>query len=443
MKTALIVSEYNPFHKGHAHQINVLRRTESVTHIVAVMSGNFVQRGAPALFDKFQRAHLAVLGGCDLVLELPTVYAVSSAEFFALGSILSANAAQIADIISFGSEAGQLDSLAIVAQLLLQRAAFIDPIIRREMKTGKSYPVSRQIAVAAALNEYYPNLPLDVDNLFKPNNILAIEYLKALHSTNSKLLPHTLKRQGLGYNDIYSGNQLGHVGDGKGPRLGGGASQVNPLLPSATAIRALLQKNQDVSSLIPENCASYFSQLAAGYPTPRKADLKKIVLYRLKLEPDSLYRLPDARDGLGDRVINSADKLYKLADLDDFVASIKTRRYTYSRIMRLLLQFALGFDRLDYAALRTSPPPYLRVLAFNRQGIEILAKAGTTSGENSGIPLVHSLKNIKSPFAQADCQASELYAQLTDAYPNTSDFTHRTKPIETSRSIRKDHGTTT
>lgn len=410
MKTALIISEYNPFHKGHRHQIDVLKSELGVSHIISIMSGNFVQRGVPAVFDKFERARLAVLGGCDLVLELPTVYSVSSAEFFAKGAVYSANETGIADILSFGSEFGEIDKLKTIANILIDDSARIDGEIGIQLKTGLSFPEARQNALFKILNNYkIDNIDdRETEKLFQPNNILAIEYLKALQITGSKIIPHTLKRKGLGYHETFESENVDH--------------NINP---SATSIRKLLNNNQDPSYLVPEECIMHFKKIVETYTAPDQSKLKDIVLYKLRLEPNSLLSLPDSGDGLGDRILNYSHELYKMNDLDQFVTLIKTRRFTYTRIMRLLLQLALNLNNTDYQELRNRKPDFLRVLGFNEKGTELLSKANSLSN----IPLVHSLKNIDSPFIKPDLNASELYAQLTSSYPNSSDFTRKTEVI--------------
>ncbi|MFB0917620.1 MAG: nucleotidyltransferase family protein [Clostridiaceae bacterium] len=410
MKTALIISEYNPFHKGHRHQIDVLKTKMGVSHIISIMSGNFVQRGAPAIFDKFERARLAVLGGCDLVLELPTVYSVSSAEFFAKGGIYSANEIGIADILSFGSEFGEIDKLKTIANILITEAEDIDKEIGIQLKIGLSFPEARQNALLKIIQNNNSDKinEEDLDKIFQPNNILAIEYLKALQITDSKITPHTLQRKGLGYHETYEPD-----------------SSVEDINPSATSIRKLMDERKDSSTLIPPETLKSFKKLEDYYHRPDQTILKDIVHFKLRLEPDSLLLLPDSGDGLGERILNNSHELRNMKTLDQFVTKIKTRRFTYTRIMRLLLQFALNLNNVDYQKMRNEKPDYLRVLGFNEKGVELLSKANSVSN----IPLVHSLKNIDSPFIKPDINASELYALLTPSYPYSSDFTRKTEII--------------
>ena len=173
MKIAAIISEYNPFHKGHAYQIEKTREAAGATHIIALMSGNFVQRGLPAIVDKYRRAEMALLGGADLVLELPVVYALSSAEFFADGSIKILNHLQGVDLLSFGSEEGDLSKLERIARILATEPSEYQKILKIHLSKGFSFPRARN----EALSELLPDIPIDF--IQSPNNILGIEYIKA------------------------------------------------------------------------------------------------------------------------------------------------------------------------------------------------------------------------------------------------------------------------
>ena len=186
MKTMAIICEYNPFHNGHAYQISQHRSCCGVDCVIAVMSGNFVQRGAPAQCDKWTRAKMALMGGCDLVLELPTLFAVQSAERFARGAVEMIDAMGFVDFLSFGSECGDIAALTRAAQVLLEPD--FQAQVAKRMKSGTSYPAARAAALSDALGGNCANL------LAQPNNLLAIEYLKNLLRLNSKTVPITLRR---------------------------------------------------------------------------------------------------------------------------------------------------------------------------------------------------------------------------------------------------------
>ncbi|MEG0377612.1 MAG: nucleotidyltransferase family protein, partial [Eubacterium sp.] len=190
-----IICEYNPFHNGHAYQIKAGKTDTGSTHTLALMSGSIVQRGSFALSDKWLRAQTALLSGADLVCELPYAYAAQSAEYFAGGAIKILNALNCCDFLSFGSESGNLDSLRKIAGILAHEPPDFQKVLKDALNTGVSFPKARTIAFEALYGEHFSSY------LREPNNILGIEYLKALLRTNSPITPVTIKRQGSGYHE--------------------------------------------------------------------------------------------------------------------------------------------------------------------------------------------------------------------------------------------------
>ena len=197
MKVNGIVAEYNPFHNGHAYQMKHAKEATGADYTIIVMSGNFMQRGAPALLDKFTRAKMALECGADLVLELPTCYAASSAEFFAKGSVALFDKLGVTTNLCFGSECGNIDTLSRIAEIFYTEPEPYVESLRCNLKKGMSFPIAR----TWALLQYAPSLSDDKDVLSSPNNILGIEYLKALMSRNSKIVPFTTTRVGADYHD--------------------------------------------------------------------------------------------------------------------------------------------------------------------------------------------------------------------------------------------------
>lgn len=397
MRTVFIISEYNPFHNGHAHQIEEIRRTLRPDTIVSIMSGHFVQRGTPAILDKFSRARLAIAGGSDLVLELPTIYATSSAEFFAFGGTSIANRLDPNGTLSFGSESGDLDQIKTVSRLLAVEHGNLDGIIREELAKGLTYPAARAQAINHLTQE------ADVANLLSnPNDILAIEYVRAALNQQLSLNFHTIQRQGMGYHERQSNSMLEHHH------------------PSATALRQSMEENDfdRVRRGMPLACQGPFHELK-GNLLLDETNLKRIIHYRLSLFPKAITKLPEAKDGLGIRMAKAADQLNHLS-LHDFALSVKTRRFTYSRIRRLLLHLALGFDELDYDARRRQAPNYTRILAFNEKGQQFLANTRKTRE----IQVIQSAREVLAKDFKPDLQAARLYHLLQPTLAPDSDFTH-------------------
>lgn len=326
--TVGIVCEYNPLHRGHRKQMEAIRAEFGAdTGIVCAMSGNFVQRGAPAIFDKSLRAKAAVACGADLVVELPLTVCLSSAEGFAYGGV--AILSKLCDILCFGSETGNRESLMATAQALLQ--GDFQPHLRRELDTGKSFHAARQAALAA--------MGLSSDLLSRPNDILSVEYCKAILNQGSSLDIFPIQRKG----DYH----------GRKP---------DPENPSATALRQLLLSGGDWRPYVPEEAADLFENaplhsLAAG---------EKAVLYRLRTMTEAeLSCLPYGGEGLWRKLLHARQAE---TTLEDILTAMKSKRYTRTRLDRMVLCAVLGITEESLL----SPAPYARILAFNDRGREIL-----------------------------------------------------------------------
>lgn len=326
--TVGIVCEYNPLHRGHRKQMEAIRAEFGAdTGIVCAMSGNFVQRGAPAIFDKSLRAKAAAACGADLVVELPLTVCLSSAEGFASGGV--AILSKLCDILCFGSETGNRESLMATAQALLQ--GDFQPHLRRELDTGKSFPAARQAALAA--------MGLSSDLLSRPNDILSVEYCKTILSQGSSL-------------DIFPIQRKGDYHDRK----------PDPENPSATALRQLLLSGGNWRPYVPEEAADLFENaplhsLAAG---------EKAVLYRLRTMTEAeLSCLPYGGEGLWRKLLHARQAE---TTLEDILTAMKSKRYTRTRLDRMVLCAVLGITEESLL----SPAPYARILAFNDRGREIL-----------------------------------------------------------------------
>ena len=330
METAGIVAEYNPFHKGHAwHIAETRRRLGGDAALVCVMSGHWVQRGECALTDKWSRAAAALSGGADLVLELPTPWAMASAEAFARGAVSLLTATGVVDVLSFGSETGELAPLEAAAAAL--DAPEYPERLRTSLGRGLSFPAARQEAAGAAC-------------LDSPNNNLGVEYLRALRALGSPIRPMTVPRQGA---------------DHDGPAAGGFAS--------ASELRRLLRAGQA------QEAAPYLPAPWTG-ETAEMRYIERAVLARLRtMDEGDWAALPDggAAEGLPARLVKAAREA---VSLEDFYARAKTRRYPHARLRRLAMAAFLGLR----AAERPAAPPYARVLGFREAGRGLLRRMKST-----------------------------------------------------------------
>lgn len=391
MKTCGIVAEYNPFHNGHLYQMNKTREL-GATHIVAVMSGNFVQRGEPAILSKFDRAEAAVRAGADLVLELPAPYAAASAERFAFGSVSILNAVGGIDMLSFGCECGDLALLKKAKDAV--RDAKVLKRTKELSELGDSYPLARQ----KALEVFFP----DVAGVVRaPNNTLAIEYLKALETLSSSIEPVAILRRGAAHDD----------------------EQTLESFASASYLRKQIPRGGDASLYAPPSSLDVINRARrTGRVSGGLYNCESAVLYKLRgMQRRDFAALPDCAGGLGDRLYaaagqaGSVDELYELA---------KTKRYTMSRVKRAVLAAFLGFD----AAIYETSPPYARILAIGRRGTDILANIDKASD----IPVSHSL-GILAQYGDAAERFAALEAFSTDVFnltmaeygPRGEDYTNR------------------
>ncbi len=381
MKVSGIICEYNPFHNGHLHHIQETRRN-GATHIVAVMSGNFVQRGDAAIMDKLTRARLAVKNGADLVIELPVPYCLSSAENFAAGGVWLLNSLGVVDELSFGSECGDIgkmqDSLSVMQKVKEEK----ENEIRSIMEKGYTYPralcsvMSGVDAHAAAI-------------LSEPNNTLGIEYLHALKASGSRIKPFTVKRSGAGHND----------------------SQAEGNSASASIIRSIIGEGniQGIERYMPANCAEAVRNAVSSGETASLSRLERVILYKLRTSSiKEISELSDIGQGLENRIYSARSA----GSLEELLYTVKTKRYTLARIKRIILSLLIGITAEDM----THMPPYGRILAMNENGREILAEAKG----RAVIPYAVSLaklaqrNRVSARFAELEGRASDVYGLALD-----------------------------
>ncbi len=365
MKTAAVICEYNPFHNGHKYQLEQTRSL-GATHIAAVMSGSFTQRGDAAVFDKYVRAKTALENGADLVLELPVRYSLCAAEGFARGAVGIISALGCVDMLSFGSECGSIPALREAAGAV--EYAVKTPEFQILMEGGKSYPA----ALAEAVNKYYTKDVYDI--ISSPNNTLAVEYIKALDDIGSHIEPVTIRREGAGHD---SGEETSRF-------------------ISASLIRKKILAGERYAEFAPEISAP-------------AADIKRLetaILAKLRgMRQEDFEQVYDAAQGLAERLYKAARKA---CTLDELYFLAKTKRYTLARIRRAVLCAFLGVEK----KMLLEKDAYIHILGMNGRGREILAAAKSAG---CPLPMDTSLKALMSTSREAHRQGA-FEARCGDIY---------------------------
>ena len=379
MKTTGIVAEYNPFHNGHKALVDRCREN-GATHIVAAMSGNFVQRGSVAIMDKRARAAAAIRGGVDLVLELPVPFAVATAEVFARGGVSVLDALGCVDALSFGAECEDLALLKKAAAAVTDPK--VDELIKTELSGGVSYPTARAYAVRSV---YGADI---ADVLEGPNNILAVEYLKELERRGSGMAVKPMERVGTGHDGL----------------------TVTDEFASASMLRILLERGDEraFDFMPPTTEVEFKRMVGVGRAPVRVEESERAILSRLRmLTAEDIRKAPDVSEGLENRIYNAIQSATSLEELYDIV---KTKRYTHSRIRRIVTALYLGILPEDREEV-----PYLRVLGFNDRGLEILKAAK----ETASLPIITKPAAIAGLDEKArhtfelECRATNLYNLAT------------------------------
>ena len=393
MKITGIITEYNPFHLGHLHHLNNAKKDTNCDGVICIMSGNFVQRGMPALTDKWTRAKMAVLNGVDLVIELPLVYAISSAEAFAEGAVNILNDTGVVDYLYFGSEHGDIKDLETIASTLLYEPQTFKDNIKVELDKGLPYHTARSFA----LKDTLPLVPCE-EILKNSNNILGIEYIKALKKANSCIKPLTLQRAGSNYND----------------------SSINSSLPSATSIRNSLKDNSKLESLknyLPKETFSLLSDLTKnGYNFTFEEDIFPYIRYKLLTNGENINKVRDVKEGLDNKILKEISNSVSLQDL---IMKTKSKRYTYTRINRILTSFFIGLDRYNSKEIANKTTTYIRPLAFNSTGSKILKEIK----KKENIKIITKLpKNIDDDKLKLDILGTKAYSILNSSVSPYEDY---------------------
>ena len=370
MKKAVgIIAEYNPFHKGHEYQIRQAKEKTGAEIAVILMSGDFVQRGTPAIFAKHQRTAMALLGGADIVFELPSFYACGSAEYFSSGAVSIFNALNSIDFLCFGSESGEIDTCRFLGKLLADEPKLYKEKLRSFLKQGLSFPAARKSALAEYLKE--KDIPFSEDFLDTPNNILGIEYCKSLAAQNSSIVPVTIKRIGCSYHETSLSSEY----------------------PSASAIRRELiaawntQKflSDTLKNAQPPAVKDYLCALLENEAFLIEDDFSLLLKYELlKNTPESLCAFSDMSPELARRIYHH---LKTFETFTQFAEQLKTKELTYTRICRALLHVLLNIP----SDLPAVSPAYVRLLGLKKESssfLRILQK-------NSDIPIITKVADYK------------------------------------------------
>ena len=385
MKVLGIITEYNPFHNGHKIHLEKSLAKSNADATICVMSGPFLQRGTAAIVDHWARTKMALELGVDLVIQLPVSYSTRSAEYFAYGSVKLLEAANIVDSLCFGSELGTIKPLEFLGQLLAQEPKELSKLIQKELKTGASYPQARAKAILNYLEDNRINLNFPKQQLTQilnnSNNILGLEYIKALTRLNSSITPLTIQRQGADYN-----------------------SKSLEEISSATALREKIKFNyqqgkplinERLKNNLPHKTIEILEQEFSAHKGPIfTADFETQLLTLLRrISTAKLQEYEGVTGGLENRIKAAAQQACSWSELID---NIKTKRFTQTRIQRILTHLLLNLTKKDLEAFdQAEGPLYFRILGFNQQGKKLLHKI-----KNYGeLPLISKVANyFKSSY---------------------------------------------
>lgn len=379
MRITGLIAEYNPFHNGHKYHIEQAKAITGADAVIVVMSGDFVQRGMPAILPKHMRAKAALEAGASAVLELPVCYATGSAEYFAYGAVLLLEKLGCVDSICFGSECGDMELLQKAANVLVDEPAEYREALHRFVRAGDSFPLARQKALAAYVSP---------EVLSEPNNILGLEYLKALARIGSEMKPYTIRRVYSQYHD----------------------TDLQEEFSSATAIRKqILSGNMEV--LAGQVPVKFLTDLQEASPLHAN-DFSLLLKYRLLVETkESLLAYADVSEDLANRIINRRNQFQ---NFEQFCLLLKTREITYSRISRALTHILLGLKNGDDTGIH-----YARVLGFCKRDRAVLAQI-KRDGE---VPMLtkltasRTLDDAAQKMLATDAFASDLYESVvSDKY---------------------------
>lgn len=411
MKVAGVITEYNPFHNGHKYQLKQIKRQTSADFIVIVMSGDFVQRGEPAIIDKYERTRMALLSGADLVLELPAVFATASAEFFAGGGVSVLKNTGIVDTLCYGVESVDHELTKLVAGVLKNPPAEYSASLARLIQGGMSFPVARSRALCEYFRDNYDSASEKLDAFIaSPNNILAIEYEKALMDCDITGFP--IQRVGEEYHSTDSTSEFS----------------------SATAVRGVISTLIDIdkhntitnmqldnswisakfSQLMPSDCADILVNCILGGHIVFPDDISEMLYYRLLTWKDKGFaQYADCTKELSAKIVKN---IYKYESFTQFCNLLKSKNLTYTRISRVLTHILLGIENDDFNICMDNP--YLRILGFKKSSGELMHLLK----KRASAPIITKVADAPYELISKDIFAADLYGRLCHSQQN--EFTH-------------------
>ncbi|RAV19984.1 nucleotidyltransferase [Paenibacillus contaminans] len=403
MKTVGIVVEYNPLHYGHVYHYEQAKRIAGADAAIAVMSGHFLQRGEPALANKWARAEMALRMGADVVLELPVAFSSQPAEWFAYGAVSALNATGVADSLCFGSESGDIRLLERIAEHLHREPETFKQLLQLYLSKGLSYPAAYSSAADSFLRDHdrlaaEPEEGSLHDLLKQPNNTLGLHYLLALKRLNSPIVPLTVSRTKAGYHQQVPT-------DGQ--------------IASATAIRRILfeeRRLDGIASFVPQATLDIMRrEMEAGRaPIEWERYAQPLIHLLASRTEEELARISEVNEGLEHRLKQSLRLLPHGAErpVEALLDAMKTKRYTRTRLQRTLLRIFLGHGKAELSREKLlGGVPYLRVLGFTAKGRKLLAQMR----KKATVPVVVKVTGIQSPFLDLDIRATAAYALGYDA----------------------------
>ncbi|WP_349304855.1 nucleotidyltransferase [Paenibacillus sp. Marseille-Q4541] len=382
-----LIVEYNPMHNGHVYHLEQSKKITGSDSVVAVMSGHFLQRGEPAIVSKWARTEMALQMGVDLVLELPTAYAVQPAEWFAYGAVATLHHTGVVDSLCFGSESGELAPLMELADLLASEPESLATAIQQQLASGASYPA----AYAAAAADLAPGSDSAgaLALLKQPNNTLGLHYLIALRRLGSAIRPFTAQRTGAGYHDAMPGPGS---------------------IASATALRRLLLGEDGLTAAAPYMPAEVLAILQREWQTERAPVY--LERYRDALfaqlvtkSPDELARFGEVTEGLEHRILKQLPQLPELS-ISALLEAIKTKRYTRTKLQRMLTHILLNHEKVKMTPnILQKGPHYIRVLGFTDKGQSLLKEMR----KKASLPIVVKASAFEHDQLTWDQQATAVY----------------------------------
>jgi predicted nucleotidyltransferase len=391
MKVLGLIVEYNPFHNGHKLHLEKAKKLVKPDYTIAVMSGNFVQRGEPAILNKFIRTQMALSQGIDLIIELPFIYSIQDASGFANGSIGILSRLGIVTDLVFGSESADIDTLHILSDILVEEPKEFKKILRTLLKTGLSFPKARSIALKNYVSEHMKK-SINLEVIEKSNDILGLEYLTYLKKYKSTINASLIKREGASYNETsFTGN-----------------------ISSATAVRKLLRTNDYdlVNQSIPKECFDILKEKLNNGETPVFYEtMNEIILSALKLSSkNEIKNYYGVNEGLEKRII---EKSFEKFDISELISEVKSKRTTYSRLKRTMLNILFKIETKKIETYNLYGPQYFRVLGFNEKGQKVLKMIK----ENSKYPIISNIskyENIYNRLKQNFLDSNKKYEAIPE-----------------------------